>query len=100
MESATELQRLLEPRVREELAARGWREPTIKWGEFEAPFYNPGRPEPVARLVTDRLSVWLYDDGAAFTLDGINDSFERASFSSDMSFADAFMAELCKALDR
>jgi hypothetical protein len=100
VESATELQRLLERRVRGELAARGWREPTIEWGAFEAPFYNPGRPEPIAHLVTERLSVWLYDDGAAFTLDGINDRFERASFSSDKSFADAFMAELCKTLDR
>jgi hypothetical protein len=100
MVAPTRLQLLLEPSVRTELAASGYGEPTVIWSALEAPFYNPGKPVAEGQFIAGDAIVWLHDDGASFTVDGIGDRFERASFITDESMADAFIRRLREVLNR
>jgi len=99
MVEPTSIQIQLEPRVRSELAKAGYGELQLRRGELEVPFYNPGDPELELELVVDDIHVRLHADGAHFTVGPIQDGFERASFTTDQGFVEAFLRAFRQALD-
>ena len=98
MAAPSKKQHLLESAILAELRQAGYPEPAVERATFEAPFYNPGRPELSIEIRVDDVHVWLYDDTVVFTVGAIQDRFERMSFSGDQSFLDASVAGLRRAL--
>ena len=88
----------MEARVRLALLEMEIADIDLDVGLREAPFYNPGEPLPVLRLITSAVTVWLFDASAHFEMPGAYGRLDRESAATDEEFSLLFCLALQEAL--
>ena len=93
----SELQNAAEPSIASVFAGAGLT-PERTTLLLEAPFYNPGAPEPVVRYAATGVVVDLFENDATFEAGNQSARFELSDYASREEFLVAFITSLRQAL--